>query len=205
MKIIIIGTHGHGGIVLNALRGRGDVEVVGFLDDSVPKDTVTDFGWITLGGVEDAAKYPDCLMFVAVGDNAGRRSVVKRLEPISNLAMTVIHPSAACAVWSVIDRGVFVGAGASVGTRCSVDEFSIINTHASLDHDSHLGKYSHLAPGVTTGGHVTIGDNTFIGLGAMVRDRVKIGNNCTVGMGSVVLKDIPDNSVAWGNPCKIQP
>lgn len=204
MKIVIVGTHGHAGVVVDALRKGGDIEIVGFLDDWVPKDTLTDFGWRTLGRVEDSAKYPDCLMFVAVGDNEGRKCVVERMAPVSNLALTVFHPSSTCGMRSVVCRGSFVGAGASIGPNCVVGEFSIVNNHASLDHDSHLGKYSHLAPGVTTGGHVTIGDNTFIGLGAMVRDRVKIGNNCTVGMGSVVLKDIPDNSVAWGNPCSLR-
>ncbi len=32
---------------------------------------------------------------------------------------------------------------------------------------------------------------------------VRIGNNCIIGAGSVVTKDIPDNSVAVGNPCKV--
>ena len=36
----------------------------------------------------------------------------------------------------------------------------------------------------------------------MVLPGVTIGNNVTIGAGSVVTKDIPDNSIAYGNPCK---
>lgn len=52
-------------------------------------------------------------------------------------------------------------------------------------------------------GLVKIGDNTFIGWGAIILPNVKIGNNCIIGAGSVVTKDIPDNSVASGAPCKV--
>lgn len=50
---------------------------------------------------------------------------------------------------------------------------------------------------------VNIGNNIWIGGGAIICPGVKIGNNVTVGAGSVVTKDIPDNVVAVGNPCRV--
>jgi maltose O-acetyltransferase len=50
---------------------------------------------------------------------------------------------------------------------------------------------------------ITIGDNVWIGGGAIINPGVTIGNNSVIGSGSVVTKDIPGNVVAAGNPCKI--
>lgn len=50
---------------------------------------------------------------------------------------------------------------------------------------------------------VTIGDNVWIGGGAIILPGVTIGNNVTIGAGSVVTKSIPDNSLAVGNPCRV--
>lgn len=50
---------------------------------------------------------------------------------------------------------------------------------------------------------VTIGDNVYIGTGAYIMPGVTIGNNVIIGAASVVTKDIPDNSVAVGIPCKV--
>ena len=50
---------------------------------------------------------------------------------------------------------------------------------------------------------ITIGDNVWIGAGVQVMPGVTIGSNVVIGGGSVVVKDIPDNSVAVGNPCKV--
>lgn len=49
---------------------------------------------------------------------------------------------------------------------------------------------------------VTIGDNVWIGGNVTILPGVSIGNNVTIGAGSVVTKDIPDNVVAVGNPCR---
>lgn len=49
---------------------------------------------------------------------------------------------------------------------------------------------------------VTIGDNVWIGGSVTILPGVRIGSNVTIGAGSVVTKDIPDNVVAVGNPCK---
>lgn len=52
-------------------------------------------------------------------------------------------------------------------------------------------------------GKIVIGNNCFIGCRTTILSGVKIGNNCIIGAGSVVNRDIPDNSVAAGVPCKV--
>lgn len=84
-----------------------------------------------------------------------------------------------------------------------------------------LGKNVQIAPNVSiyTAGHpvhpdsrnsgyeygipVTIGDNVWIGGNTVILPGVTIGNNVVIGAGSVVSKDIPDNMIAVGNPCKV--
>ena len=84
-----------------------------------------------------------------------------------------------------------------------------------------IGKNVMIAPNVSiyTAGHplhpdsrnsgyeygipVTIGDNVWIGGSVTVVPDVHIGNNVVIGAGSVVTKDIPDNAVAVGNPCRV--
>ena len=49
---------------------------------------------------------------------------------------------------------------------------------------------------------ITVGDNVWFGAGVHVMPGVTIGNNVVIGAGSVVVKDIPSDCVAVGNPCK---
>lgn len=71
-----------------------------------------------------------------------------------------------------------------------------------------IGKNCNISQGVTIGptkrgsrrGCPTIGDNVFIGPGALVIGGIKIGRNVAIGGNAVVNKDIPDNAVVVGNP-----
>lgn len=53
------------------------------------------------------------------------------------------------------------------------------------------------------GSSVVIGDNVWIGGGAIICPGVTIGDNVTIGAGSVVTKDIPNHVIAAGNPCRV--
>jgi acetyltransferase-like isoleucine patch superfamily enzyme len=52
-------------------------------------------------------------------------------------------------------------------------------------------------------GEIDIGDETWIGNNTVILGKVKIGKHCVIGAGSIVTKDLPDYSIAVGNPAKI--
>jgi acetyltransferase-like isoleucine patch superfamily enzyme len=84
-----------------------------------------------------------------------------------------------------------------------------------------IGKNVQIAPNVSlyTAGHpihpdsrnsgyeygidITVGDNVWIGGNTCVMPGVTIGNNVVIGAGSVVTKDLPDDVIAVGNPCRV--
>lgn len=57
--------------------------------------------------------------------------------------------------------------------------------------------------GVSKVGRVVIGDEVFVGQGAIILPNTHIGNRVVIGAGAVVSRDIPDNSIAVGNPIRI--
>ncbi|WP_337251583.1 sugar O-acetyltransferase [Maribacter halichondriae] len=68
---------------------------------------------------------------------------------------------------------------------------------------THPLEYEARNSGIESAKPVVIGDNVWIGGGAILNPGVSIGNNSVIGSGSVVTKDIPENVVAAGNPCKV--
>lgn len=109
-----------------------------------------------------------------------------------------------------------ISLGLTVGENFSRQEKTIIDqSHCWL---INIGNNVTLAPrvhilahdastksalGYTRIGIVNIGDNVFIGASSTILPGVTIGNNVVIGAGSVVNRDIPENSVAVGNPAKI--
>ena len=67
-----------------------------------------------------------------------------------------------------------------------------------LAHDASTKKFI----GYTKIGFVTIGNNVFIGNGAIILPGTHIGNNVIIGAGTIVASDVPDNSVMIGNPAR---
>lgn len=70
-----------------------------------------------------------------------------------------------------------------------------------LTHDASPQRF--VGHGINRIGRIVIGDNVFVGRHSIIFPNVKIGNNVIIGAGSIVNKNIPDNVVAAGNPCKV--
>ena len=108
-------------------------------------------------------------------------------------------------------RNVSIGEGTFINfglTALDVAEITMgrhcqIATHVQL-----LTAWHPLEPGARRDGlesasPITIGDNVWIGGGAIVLPGVTIGDNSVIGAGAVVTKDVPANVVAVGNPARV--
>lgn len=72
----------------------------------------------------------------------------------------------------------------------------------SYNHGFKLGEAIKTQP-LQTRGDIEIGDGAWLGFGVIVLDGVKVGDGAVVGAGSVVTEDIPQNSIAVGNPARV--
>jgi sugar O-acyltransferase (sialic acid O-acetyltransferase NeuD family) len=148
------------------------------------------------------------LWIIGIGDNVARKQIAEKLKGskftfIAGLRAIVNNLDIMSHV-PMVGEGTVIMDGAIVQIGTLIGDHCIINTNANIDHDCRIGNFVHIAPGVTLCGNVTIGDGTFIGAGSTVIPGVTIGKDCIIGAGSVVIRDIPDNSKAYGNPCKLK-
>lgn len=86
-----------------------------------------------------------------------------------------------------------------IGNNVQITEGVTILTHG-YDWSVLKGVYGEV---LGSSGGVSIGNNVFIGMHSTILKGVHIGNNVIIGANSLVNKDIPDNCVAAGNPCKV--
>lgn len=82
------------------------------------------------------------------------------------------------------------------------------NVYISLDakficHDGSVLPFRKDIPDLDITKRINIGNNVFIGLGALILPGVTIGNDCIVGAYAVVTKDVPDGTIVAGNPARV--
>jgi len=208
-KLLVIGSSRHASVLVDAIELAGAYEVAGYLDDTIAPGTIRK-GYPVLGGLDSATRicneYQINDVVLAIGDNWWRRKVYLDLaENCPRLQFPVIrHPSSVVATSAEVNKGAVILACAHVGPGSRVGEFCIINTGSSMDHDCIMHAFASLAPGVFMGGLVQVGQCSAVGVGASISDRISIGSHTVIGTGAVVVRDIPDLVVAYGNPTRVQ-
>jgi len=122
-----------------------------------------------------------------------------------------IHPQAAVTGNVIIGKDVYIAPGAAIRgdwgeiviqDGCNVQENCTIHMFPGVIVT--LKKSAHIGHGAIIHG-ATIGENSLVGMNAVVMDNVNIGKECIVGALSFVKEgmDIPDRKVVVGNPAKI--
>lgn len=207
-KLLLVGSSGHASVLLDAIELAGEYGVAGYLDDTLPPGTKKR-GYPILGNLKEVASICQREMIdhlvIAVGDNWWRRKIYFDLVgAVPGMKFPVIkHPAAVTSASSEIGRGTVMLAQSSVGPTSRLGEFCIVNTGGLVDHECDLYDFASIAPGVSMGGKVQIGECTAVGVGASISDRISIGKHTVIGAGAVVVRNVPDLVVAYGNPARV--
>ncbi|MDE2166824.1 MAG: acetyltransferase [Alphaproteobacteria bacterium] len=203
--VVLIGAGGHAKVVLD-LCEKTSLPVRGVIDASLPPDA-SFYGVPVLGNdslLGDKALKAVCRFVIAIGDGRVRREIARRLASSGAELITLIHPSAIVGARSTFGPGTVVFAGAVINCDSVIGGHAIINTGARVDHDCRIGEGVHLCPGVVLAGTVAVGDWTMIGAGSVVSNNRAVGAHAMIGAGSVVVEDVPERSLAYGNPCSVR-
>lgn len=201
--LVILGAGGHGRVAAEIAEMTG-YERIRFLDPSWPARQATG-PWPIVGNdtmLEDFRSLGASDVFVAVGDNRLRASLIGAIGRSDRQLARLVHPFASVSRHAVLDAGCLVAAGAVISCFARIEAGVIVNTGASVDHDCDLGTCVHIGPGARVAADVSVGALSFIGAAAGVRNGVRIGRDVTVGVGAAVVADIPDGTVVVGCPAR---
>ena len=206
-RLILLGNGGHCRSVMDSVYSLNCFDQVGIVEknDISYIDESTNF----IGTDDDLPKlykagWTEAVITVgSIGNTKVREELYHKLKEIGFKLPVIIDPSAVVSSKALISEGVFVGKRAVVNSGVIVNTCAIINTGAVIEHDCLIGRFAHISPGTTVCGEVRIGNYSHIGAGSIVRQQISIGEKSLIGAGSVVIRKVPDEVVAFGNPCKI--
>ncbi len=193
--INLFGASGHAKVIMDIIMAQGD-KVDCLYDDAPHYAEIHEVPVSKASETEVVGP-----LIISIGSNRIRQIISDRY-PLEYAK--AVHPNAIISPSATIDSGTVVMQGAIIQADAIIGRHCIINSGASIDHECRIDDFVHISPHATLCGNVSVGKGSWIGAGATVIPGVKIGKWCTIGAGSVVIKDIPDGTIAFGNPCKIK-
>ena len=170
---------------------------------SLPISNPFDHNWFKIKVIEDVNIDDYDAFTLGVYQPQHKIKIIQSLSPDMNKFINVIHSGLDISKTSFIGVGALINSKVSIAAHTTIGDFVSINRHVSIGHHTVISDYCSINPGTNIAGNVTIGEGTTIGMGTNILHQVKIGKNTIIGAGSVVTKDIPDNVVAYGSPCKV--
>jgi sugar O-acyltransferase (sialic acid O-acetyltransferase NeuD family) len=158
----------------------------------------------------EVLRYQNMPFVIGIGENNIRERVANRYRGQLTFC-NLIHTSATFGYLQrkaiECQQGIIVCAGVRFTNTIQVGDFCIFNQNSTIAHDVVIGGFVHVAPGSTISGNVDIGNNCWIGAGAVLNqgtpeNKLLIGSHTTIGSGAVVTRTCESNSVYAGVPAQ---
>ncbi len=206
--MLVIGAQGFAKqmlVVLSQLNLTRDLVFYDDLNQDAP-DTLYD-SFPVLHSNEEAREYFEktCRDFtIGVAGVRNRYNIFNKFKMLGGNAVTLISPTAVIGEFDCrIGEAVSILTGCVIENSVRIGKGTLVNLHTLITHDSTVGEFCELSPGVISLGRCTIGDYVTIGTGAILLPRIRIGNNAIIGAGAIVSKDIEAGKVVMGVPARV--
>ena len=207
-NIVLIGGGNQVQYTIDIVEKENKYTIVGIID-SIKEIGTSLYGYNVIGRQEDIVdlikEYNIEGGLISIGDNWARGNVFLKISSlVPNFEfVNAIHPSNVIGNNVTLGKGIVAMAGCIFNPGAVIGDFTFFATGAQVEHDCTISKFASISAGTVIGGHVKLGEYSALTLNVTVVDRLEIGSNTVVGAGSVVLKSLPDNVLAYGNPAKI--
>jgi sugar O-acyltransferase (sialic acid O-acetyltransferase NeuD family) len=144
-------------------------------------------------------------VFIPVSDYKIRTKLFIYFKSQNCLLPSFSHHSCFISKSSQIAEGAILCPFVTITSNAKIGIAFHANIYSYIAHDCIIGDFVTFAPSVKCNGNVEIGDNVYIGTGAIIKQGknnkpLKIGKNAVIAAGSVVTKNIPENMTVFGNP-----
>jgi sugar O-acyltransferase (sialic acid O-acetyltransferase NeuD family) len=204
--IVIYGAGGHARELLFQLQiERGASSVVAMVDDIDAGGTI--HGVRVLDYDQAAAQYSGCEWLVAVGNISVRAALLSKIRRDGMIDGSFVSSRAVIAPTAKVATPAQLFAGTIISDNCELCENVIVNFNCVISHDVKIGAHSTLAPGASIAGHVVVGREVWVGVGATITNGtamnpVRIGDRVTIGAGACVIGDVPPHTTVIGVPAR---
>lgn len=206
MRLLIIGSGGFGRELFAWIKSspkfvmKNNIQNISFLSEDIPEIPVLGDH---LGSINNFQFRKDDRYLCAIGSSLIRKEIVEKLrnkcEPLSFIHDSVIKGSRVR-----IGKGSIICPGVVLTSNIEIGDCVQIHIGSMISHDDNIADYATISPGCTIAGNVFLDQGVFLGVNVSIIPGIKIGKWSLIGAGSTVVRNIPHNKKAYGNPAKIR-
>ena len=205
-NLIIWGASGHAKVILGSLDTK-KYNIIAFIDRNHDINKFKNFP--VLHSIEELLATINITelelhFIIAIGGKNGsdRMQIHNQLVDYGLKPLTVINPSAWIDPSAQIADGAQILGMSAISAEVKIGIQSIVNTNATIEHETIVGNGCHIMPAATVAGCVTIGDFCTVGSNATILPKISLKAYTMVGAGAVVTKDTEKNATVVGIPAK---
>jgi len=176
------------------------VKVLGFVDDTKPKNEKIIDGLLTLGTFKEIVnekKYlpTRCKIVFAIGygNMRGRQTAYQCIIDHGYKLFSMVHPKAIMEKNTTLGEGCIILSGAVIDQGVFIGPICYVDIGVTIGEDCHIGANNYFSASCVVGGSVKIGEGNFFGLNSTIVNDVTLGSNLMVNAQTLVHKNFTDN------------